>query len=80
MRSAGNDSHAPDHSSRVAVLEVMKPMDTSRGAIEQWLLLDGCRLPPRVFVIIDELLKVIERQDQVLTASQSERYEDHEHE
>jgi len=42
-------------------------MDTSRKAIETWLLLDGCRLPPRVFAIIDELLEVIERQERVLT-------------
>ena len=41
-------------------------LDTSREAIETWLLLDGCRLPPRVFAIIDHLLDVIERQDHLL--------------
>ena len=54
-------------------------MDTSRLAIETWLLLDDCRLPPRVFVIIDELLKVIEQQDQLLATYRQERraYDEH---
>ena len=41
-------------------------MDMNRQAIETWLLLDNCRLPPRVFTIIDALLDVIERQDEEL--------------
>ena len=41
-------------------------MNTGREAIETWLLLDGCQLPPRVFAIIEALLDVIERQDQQL--------------
>ena len=54
-------------------------MDTSRLAIETWLLLDDCRLPPQVFVIIDELLKVIGPQDQLLATYRQERraYDEH---
>ncbi len=42
-------------------------MDADRATIERWLLLDGCRLPPRVFAIIDDLLAVTDRQEWMLT-------------
>jgi hypothetical protein len=57
----------------------MMTMDTSLLVIQTWLLLDDCRLPPRVFVIINELLKVIEQQDQILATCRQERraYDEH---
>jgi hypothetical protein len=51
-------------------------LDTRREAIETWLLLDGCRLPPRVFTIIDQLLDVIERQDRLLLQYRAGQQED----
>ena len=41
-------------------------IDTSRAAIERWLLLDDCRLPPRVFTIIHALLDEVDRRDEQL--------------
>jgi len=57
----------------------MVTMVPSRQGIETWLLLDECRLPPRVFIIIDELLQVIEQQDQILATYRQERraYDEH---
>ena len=71
LRSAGDDAGCTVRRASVDVPEAVTAMDTSRSAIEQWLLLDGCRMPPRVFAIIDELLTVIERQEQVLTGSRA---------